>query len=292
MKSGNNFATHAIMDNPGRQTEFRPLPSPAPLLEKATLASPESPAITVRDLSVAFGERRVLKAVSLDIPVRAVTAIIGPSGCGKSTFLRAINRMHDLVPAALVEGQIRLFGQDIYSRQVEAVLVRRRVGMVFQKSNPFPTMSIAENVTVGLTLNGVRDRSVLRERMTESLIMSALWDEVKDRLDAPALSLSGGQQQRLCIARALAVKPDVLLMDEPASALDPLATAKIEDLILELKKNYTIVIVTHNMQQAARMSDFTAFFYLGELVEYAPTRNLFTSPKNKRTEDYVTGRFG
>src|SRR2546421_28512 len=293
MKSGNNFATHAIMDNPERQTEFQPLPRPAPLLEKAqTTAASESPAITVRDLSVAFGERRVLKAVSLDIPARAVTAIIGPSGCGKSTFLRAINRMHDLVTAARVEGQIRLFGQDIYSRQVEAVLVRRRVGMVFQKSNPFPTMSIAENVTVGLTLNGVHNRSVLRERMIESLVMSALWDEVKDRLDAPALSLSGGQQQRLCIARALAVKPDVLLMDEPASALDPLATAKIEDLILELKKAYTIVIVTHNMQQAARMSDFTAFFYLGELVEYGPTRNIFTSPKNKRTEDYVTGRFG
>ena len=281
------------MDNPEGQTEFQPLPSPAPLLEKAQApAASESPAITVRNLSVAFGERRVLKAVSLDIPARAVTAIIGPSGCGKSTFLRAINRMHDLVPAALVEGQIRLFGQDIYSRQVEAVLVRRRVGMVFQKSNPFPTMSIAENVTVGLTLNGVRSRSVLRERMTESLVMSALWDEVKDRLDAPALSLSGGQQQRLCIARALAVKPDVLLMDEPASALDPLATAKIEDLILELKKAYTIVIVTHNMQQAARMSDFTAFFYLGELIEYGPTRNIFTSPKSKRTEDYVTGRFG
>ena len=281
------------MDNPEGQTEFQPLPSPAPLLEKAQApAASESPAITVRNLSVAFGERRVLKAVSLDIPARAVTAIIGPSGCGKSTFLRAINRMHDLVPIARVEGQVRLFGQDIYSRQVEAVLVRRRVGMVFQKSNPFPTMSIAENVTVGLTLNGVRNRSVLRERMTESLVMSALWEEVKDRLDAPALSLSGGQQQRLCIARALAVKPDVLLMDEPASALDPLATAKIEDLILELKKAYTIVIVTHNMQQAARMSDFTAFFYLGELVEYGPTRNIFTSPMNKRTEDYVTGRFG
>ena len=281
------------MDNPERQAEFRPLPRPAALLEKPQppVAS-ESAAIAVRDLSVAFGGRRVLKTVSLDIPARAVTAIIGPSGCGKSTFLRAINRMHDLVPAARVEGQIRLFGQDIYSQQVEAVLVRRRVGMVFQKSNPFPTMSIAENVTVGLTLNGVRNRSVLRERMTESLVMSALWDEVKDRLDAPALSLSGGQQQRLCIARALAVKPDVLLMDEPASALDPLATAKIEDLILELKKQYTIVIVTHNMQQAARMSDFTAFFYLGELVEYGPTRHIFTSPKNKRTEDYVTGRFG
>src|SRR5713101_6231287 len=293
MKSGNNFATHAIMDNPESQTEFPPLLRPAPRQEKApTQPSPGSPAVSVRDLSVAFGERRVLKAVSLDVPARAVTAIIGPSGCGKSTFLRTLNRMHDLVPTARIEGQIRLFGQDIYGAQVEPVQVRRRVGMVFQKSNPFPTMSIAQNVTVGLRLNGVRNRSVLRERMTESLVMSALWDEVKDRLDAPALSLSGGQQQRLCIARALAVQPEVLLMDEPASALDPLATAKIEELILELKKDYTIVIVTHNMQQAARMSDFTAFFYLGELVEYGPTRNIFTSPKSKRTEDYVTGRFG
>src|SRR2546426_209190 len=216
MKSGNNFATHAIMDNPERQTEFHPLTSPAPLLEKAqTTAASESPAITVRDLSVAFGERRVLKAVSLDIPAHAVTAIIGPSGCGKSTFLRAINRMHDLVPAARVEGEVRLFGQDIYSKSVEPVVVRRRVGMVFQKSNPFPTMSNAENVTVGLRLNGVRDRSILGERMIQALVMSALWDEVKDRLEAPALSLSGGQQQRLCIARALAVQPEVLLMDEP-----------------------------------------------------------------------------
>jgi phosphate transport system ATP-binding protein len=250
------------------------------------------PALSVRSLCVSFGERQVLKRVSLDIPAHAVTAIIGPSGCGKSTFLRAINRMHDLVPTARVEGEVRLFGQDIYSNSVEPVVIRRRVGLVFQKSNPFPTMSVAENVTVGLRLNGVRDRSVLRERMTEALEMAALWDEVKDRLEAPAVSLSGGQQQRLCIARALAVQPEVVLMDEPASALDPLATAKIEDLILELKKDFTIVIVTHNMQQAARMSDFTAFFYLGELVESGPTRDLFTSPRNKRTEDYVTGRFG
>ena len=250
------------------------------------------PALSVRSLCVSFGERQVLKRVSLDIPAHAVTAIIGPSGCGKSTFLRAINRMHDLVPTARVEGEVRLFGQDIYSNSVEPVVIRRRVGLVFQKSNPFPTMSVAENVTVGLRLNGVRDRSLLRERMTEALEMAALWDEVKDRLEAPAVSLSGGQQQRLCIARALAVQPEIVLMDEPASALDPLATAKIEDLILELKKDFTIVIVTHNMQQAARMSDFTAFFYLGELVESGPTRDLFTSPRNKRTEDYVTGRFG
>jgi phosphate transport system ATP-binding protein len=254
--------------------------------------APDAPALSTRDLSVYFGEKQVLKRVSLDIGARAVTAIIGPSGCGKSTFLRALNRMHELVPTARIEGHIRLFGQDIYNRAVEPVIVRRRVGMVFQKSNPFPTMSIAENVTVGLRLNGVRSRSVLRQRMEQSLMMAALWDEVKDRLDAQAVSLSGGQQQRLCIARALAVQPEVLLMDEPASALDPLATAKIEDLILELKKDYTIVIVTHNMQQAARISDNTAFFYLGELIEYGSTSRIFTNPTKRQTEDYVTGRFG
>jgi phosphate transport system ATP-binding protein len=191
-----------------------------------------------------------------------------------------------------MSGEIRLFGDDIYASNVEPVIVRRRVGMVFQKSNPFPAMSIADNVTVGLRLNGVRERAVLGERMENSLRMAALWEEVKDRLHAPAISLSGGQQQRLCIARALAVQPEVLLMDEPASALDPLATARIEDLVLELKRNYTIVIVTHNMQQAARISDFTAFFYLGELIEFDATRKIFTNPAKKQTEDYVTGRFG
>jgi len=200
--------------------------------------------------------------------------------------------MHELVPEARMTGEIRLFGEDIYASRVEPVIVRRRVGMVFQKSNPFPTMSIADNVTVGLRLNGVRARATLVDRMEKSLRMAALWDEVKDRLHAPAISLSGGQQQRLCIARALAVQPEVLLMDEPASALDPLATAKIEDLILELKQDFTIVIVTHNMQQAARISDFTAFLYLGELVEFDATRKIFTSPARKQTEDYVTGRFG
>lgn len=256
------------------------------------LKSANAPALTVRNLSVFFGKNAAVKNVSLDIAAKAVTAIIGPSGCGKSTFLRAINRMHELNPDARMEGEIKLFGDDIYLRAVEAVTVRRRVGMVFQKSNPFPTMSIVENVTVGLRLNGMRDRRILAERTEQSLRMAALWDEVKDRLQAPAISLSGGQQQRLCIARALAVQPEVLLMDEPASALDPLATAKIEDLILDLKKNYTIVIVTHNMQQAARASDFTAFFYLGELVEFGPTTKIFTNPAQKRTEDYVTGRFG
>jgi phosphate transport system ATP-binding protein len=258
----------------------------------AASASNATPALAVKNLSVFFGKHQVLKNVSLNIRAQAVTAIIGPSGCGKSTFLRSLNRMHELVAESRMEGDIRLFGEDIYSKGVEPVIVRRRVGMVFQKSNPFPTMSIGDNVVVGLRLNGIKNRSVLAERTERSLRMAALWDEVKDRLNAPAISLSGGQQQRLCIARALAVQPEVLLMDEPASALDPLATSKIEDLILELKKDYTIVIVTHNMQQAARASDYTAFFYLGELVEFGPTSQIFTSPREKRTEDYVTGRFG
>jgi phosphate transport system ATP-binding protein len=275
----------------GTITQLPPRPV-APQVRSTAVPDTTAPALTVRNLSVFFGNNHVLKSVSLDIPARAVSAIIGPSGCGKSTFLRSLNRLHELVPTARMQGEIRLFGQDIYSREVEPVIVRRRVGMVFQKSNPFPTMSIAENVTVGLRLNGVRSRSLLNERMEQSLQMAALWDEVKDRLSAPAVSLSGGQQQRLCIARALAVQPEVLLMDEPASALDPLATSKIEDLILELKKEYTIVIVTHNMQQAARISDYTAFFYLGELVEYGTTSKIFTSPAKKQTEDYVTGRFG
>jgi phosphate transport system ATP-binding protein len=258
----------------------------------AAAAARAVPALSVKNLSVFFGKNQVLKSVSLDIQAKAVTAIIGPSGCGKSTFLRSLNRMHELVATARMEGDIRLFGQDIYGKDVEPVIVRRRVGMVFQKSNPFPTMSIGENVTVGLRLNGVRNRALLAEQTEKSLRMAALWEEGKDRLNAPAVSLSGGQQQRLCIARALAVQPEVLLMDEPASALDPLATSKIEDLIRELRKDYTIVIVTHNMQQAARASDYTAFFYLGELVEFGPTSHIFTSPKQKRTEDYVTGRFG
>jgi phosphate transport system ATP-binding protein len=256
--------------------------------------APEAPHATfdVQGLSVWFGSHRVLTDVSLKVRPKAVTAIIGPSGCGKSTFLRSLNRMHDLVPGAKVEGRVTLFNEDLYSRQIDPTLVRRRVGMVFQKSNPFPTMSIADNVTVGLKLNGVKHRSALLERLERALQMAALWDEVKDRLHANALSLSGGQQQRLCIARALAIEPEVLLMDEPASALDPLATAKIEELILELKKQFTIVIVTHNMQQAARISDFTAFFYLGKLIEFDQTHIIFTKPSMKQTEDYVTGRFG
>ena len=252
----------------------------------------ETATFDVRDLSVWFGNNQVLHKVSLHILPKAVTAIIGPSGCGKSTFLRSLNRMHDLVPGAKVEGRITLFGEDLYAPAVDATLVRRRVGMVFQKSNPFPTMTIAENVTVGLRLNGMRQRNLIQEKMEQSLRMAALWDEVKDRLNANALSLSGGQQQRLCIARALAIEPEVLLMDEPASALDPLATAKIEELILQLKEQFTIVIVTHNMQQAARISGHTAFFYLGKLVEFDQTSRIFTNPAEKQTEDYVTGRFG
>lgn len=249
-------------------------------------------AFEVNKLNIWFGCQQVLHDVSLQIQSFTVTAIIGPSGCGKSTLLRSLNRMHDLVPSARVEGSIRLFGEELYGSRIDPTLVRRRIGMVFQKSNPFPTMTIAENVTVGLRLNGIRRRDLLQERIETSLRMAALWDEVKDRLDHPAVSLSGGQQQRLCIARALAVKPEVLLMDEPASALDPIATAHIEDLILDLKKDFTIVIVTHNMQQASRISAATAFFYLGKLIEYDKTIKIFTGPSQKQTEDYVTGRFG
>ena len=246
----------------------------------------------VKNLSIWYGEKRAIDDVTLDIASNAVTAIIGPSGCGKSTFIRALNRMHELVPKTRVKGTVLLQGEDLYSSAVDPAIVRRRVGMVFQKSNPFPTMSIGENVIVGLRLNGVRDRKFLNERLEKSLRMAALWDEVKDDLHKPGTSLSGGQQQRLCIARALAVEPEVILMDEPCSALDPIATAKIEELIYELKTNYTIVTVTHNMQQAGRISDYTAFFYLGRLIEFGPTTKIFTNPSERQTEDYITGRFG
>jgi phosphate transport system ATP-binding protein len=260
---------------------------PPPTVEPA-------PALTfqVKNVSIWYGEKRAIDDVTLDVASNAVTAIIGPSGCGKSTFLRALNRMHELTPKTRMEGTVLLHGDDLYSSTVDPAIVRRRVGMIFQKSNPFPTMTIGENVVVGLRLNGVRNQKFLNERLEKSLRMAALWDEVKDDLHKPGTSLSGGQQQRLCIARALAVEPEVILMDEPCSALDPIATAKIEELIYELKAKYTIVTVTHNMQQAGRISDYTAFFYLGRLIEFGPTTKIFTNPSEKQTEDYITGRFG
>ncbi len=247
--------------------------------------------IETRNLSLFYGEKQALKSISLDIPANRVTALIGPSGCGKSTFLRSLNRMNDLIDGVRTEGSVKIDGIDIFGNGVDVVDLRKNVGMIFQKSNPFPK-SIYENVAYGPKINGERNRATLDRIVEESLRKAALWNEVKDDLRKSGNSLSGGQQQRLCIARALAVNPDVLLMDEPASALDPIATAKIEELIYELKANYTIVIVTHNMQQAARASDMTAFFYLGELVEYGETRRIFTTPAVKQTEEYITGRFG
>ena len=268
--------------------------SPTPQTGSAGALPVESEEIAfdIRGFSLWYGQRQALDDVTIKIPARKVTAIIGPSGCGKSTFLRALNRMHELTPGTRLAGSLKHFGEDLYGPGVEAVAIRRRVGMVFQKSNPFPTMSIAENVLVGLRLNGIRDKAVLQERLERSLHMAALWEEVKDHLNRPGTSLSGGQQQRLCIARSLAVQPQTLLMDEPCSALDPLATAKIEELIQTLRQDYTVVIVTHNMQQAARSSDRTAFFYMGRLIEFGNTRNMFTNPGNPQTEAYVSGRFG
>jgi phosphate transport system ATP-binding protein len=249
--------------------------------------------IHVHDLNAWFGTTQALYNINLEIPSKHATAIIGPSGCGKSTFVRCLNRMHETVPQATVKGLVKVEDLDIYGKGVSPVSVRRRIGMVFQKPNPFPTMSIYDNVAAGLKLNGVSNRKQLDEVVEKSLRSSALWDEVKDILKKKSgASLSGGQQQRLCIARALAVEPDVLLMDEPASALDPISTAKIEDLIFELKDRYTVVIVTHNMQQAARVAEFTAFFLMGNLVEFDVTKTMFTKPTDKRTEDYITGRFG
>ena len=250
------------------------------------------PAFEIRNLKLGYSQNQALQDVSFDIAANQVTAIIGPSGCGKSTFLRSLNRLHETIAGSRMEGSIKLFGDDLYLKSIDAAYVRRRVGMVFQKSNPFPTMSIAENVLVGLRLNGVNDQKFLKQRLEESLRLSALWDEVKDFLDRPGVSLSGGQQQRLCIARALAVQPEVLLMDEPCSALDPIATMKIEELIQTLRTKVSIVIVTHNMQQASRCSNKTAFFYLGRLIEYSETRTIFTNPLNPQTEAYVSGRFG
>lgn len=247
--------------------------------------------ITAEDVDVYYGENHVLKDISLSMRENTVTALIGPSGCGKSTFLRTLNRMNDYIDGFRIKGKIEIDGKNIYGKKVKVEELRQNVGMVFQKPNPFPK-SIYENVAYGLKIQGIKDKMAINERVEKSLRQAALWGEVKDILDKSALSLSGGQQQRLCIARALAVKPSIILMDEPASALDPISTAKIEELIQELKEKYTIVIVTHNMQQAARISDRTAFFYLGELIEYSKTSELFTNPKNKQTENYITGRFG
>jgi phosphate transport system ATP-binding protein len=254
-------------------------------------STPLQPKISAASLSVLYGAKAALRNVSIDIPANKVTAFIGPSGCGKSTFLRSFNRMNDLIEDARITGSVRIDGVDIYDRGIDVVELRKRVGMIFQRSNPFPK-SIYDNIAYGPRVNGIRDRVRLDELVESALRRSAIWDEVKDDLDKGALALSGGQQQRLCIARALAVDPSVLLMDEPASALDPIATGKIEELIYELKEHYTIVIVTHNMQQAARVSDLTAFFYLGELVEFDETRKIFTAPSKRQTEEYITGRFG
>lgn len=247
--------------------------------------------LRARDLNLWYGEHQALKHIDIDIPEHQITALIGPSGCGKSTFLRTLNRMNDLIPGVRIEGSLTYRGEELYAPGRDVTQLRKRVGMVFQKANPFP-MSVYDNVAYGPRTHGVRSRAELDQIVEESLRGAAIWDEVKDRLKKPALGLSGGQQQRLCIARALAVKPDVLLMDEATSALDPISTSRIEDLAVELKKDYTIVMVTHNMQQAARVSDVTAFFLLGELVESGDTDDMFSVPRDRRTEDYITGRFG
>ena len=270
------------------------------VVARAELQTPTTPAqqpegdgrsITVKDLHAYYGDNHAIRGVSIDYAANRVTAMIGPSGCGKSTVLRCLNRMHEEIPGARAEGTVTLDDVDIYADKVDVVSVRRAIGMVFQKPNPFPTMSIFDNVAAGLRLTTGRGHN-LGERVEQSLIAAGLWDEVKDRLGSPGIGLSGGQQQRLCIARTIAVEPDVILMDEPCSALDPIATLKIEELIHELKKRYTIVIVTHNMQQAARVADTTAFFLTGEMIEHAPTDTVFSNPQDKRTEEYVTGKFG
>jgi phosphate transport system ATP-binding protein len=247
--------------------------------------------VAARQLSLWYGETQALKNISFEIPPNKVTSLIGPSGCGKSTFLRCLNRMNDLIDGVRIEGEVRIDDIDIYGKGVDVVDLRRKVGMVFQKSNPFPK-SIFDNIAYGPRVNGMKGKRKMQDLVEESARRAAIWDEIKDRLHESAFSLSGGQQQRLCIARALAVNPEILLMDEPASALDPISTAEVEETIHELKELYTVVIVTHNMQQAARVADYTAYFYLGELVEFAPTQVLFTNPRQKSTEDYITGRFG
>lgn len=270
----------SLISPPALQAEVGPLPS-----------LPMEAKIRSEGLRAWFGQNEVLKGISMPIPERQVTAIIGPSGCGKSTFIRCVNRMHEVVPGARAEGKVTLDGQDVYAQGVNPVRLRQRVGMVFQKPNPFPTMTIRDNVLAGLMLQGQKPKNA-DEIVEQALIKAALWNEVKDSLNRPGVGLSGGQQQRLCIARTLALEPEVVLMDEPCSALDPIATAKIEELIHDLKAHYTVAIVTHNMQQAARVADFTAFFYLGELIEFNETSKVFTRPDKQATEDYITGRFG
>jgi phosphate transport system ATP-binding protein len=282
------FMTEAAVRNLTVPLAKPAAPTPAPVGEAPATTEP---LIVTKNLSLFYGPSQALKNVTFDIPERLVTAFIGPSGCGKSTLLRCYNRMNDLIDGVRIEGSVKIAGQDINAKEVDVIELRKRVGMVFQRSNPFPK-SVYENIAYALRLQGIKAKSELDGIVESSLKGAALWDEVKDRLHASALGFSGGQQQRLCIARAIAIRPEVILMDEPASALDPIATAKIEDLILDLKKEFTIVIVTHNMQQAARISDYTAFFYLGELIEYDTTTKIFTNPAKKQTEDYVTGRFG
>ncbi|HKT21457.1 MAG TPA: phosphate ABC transporter ATP-binding protein PstB [Nitrososphaerales archaeon] len=273
------------------QEDVRYLTKEGPQMPEERVAN-LSAKIETRGLKASFGSNMVLKGIDLRIPENRITAVMGPSGCGKTTFVRCLNRLHELIPGATVEGEALLDGENVYARDVDPVRVRRRIGMVFQKPNPFPTMSIFQNAVAGLTLNGVKDKKTLQRAAEESLREAYLWDEVKEKLDNSGASLSGGQQQRLCIARALAVEPEVLLMDEPCSALDPTATAKIEELMTNLKREYTIIIVTHNMQQASRVADYTAFFYLGKLVEFDETATLFENPREELTERYITGKFG
>jgi phosphate transport system ATP-binding protein len=248
--------------------------------------------VSIQNLNAWFGTKQAIKNINLDIKENTTTAIIGPSGCGKTTLIRCLNRMHEMTSGATTRGHVFLDNVDIYDKKVDSVVIKRRIGMVFQKPNPFPTMSTYDNVAAGLKLNGIKDKKIINEVVRESLEAAALWSEVKNELEKPGVSLSGGQQQRLCIARALAMQPEVLLMDEPTSALDPIATSKIEELIHELKKDLTIIIVTHNMQQAARIADHTAFMYLGELIEYGPTKQIFENPRNELTERYISGKFG
>jgi phosphate transport system ATP-binding protein len=266
-----------------------------PMLQNATHdveIKTEKMKISVNGLNAYYGSLQVIKNINLEIMANRATAIIGPSGCGKSTFIRCLNRMHEVIPKAKSDGEVLLDGENIYGGDIDLINLRRRVGMVFQRPNPFPAFTIFDNVASGLKLTGTRDRAFLEDAVERSLVKAALWDEVKDKLNHSGASLSGGQQQRLCIARALAVNPEIILFDEPCSALDPISTGKIEELIHEIKKIYTIVIVTHNMQQAARVSDYTAYFYIGELVEFGETKKIFTNPSKKETEDYITGRFG